>query len=579
MLPMPTDRALIEAIRAAVIGDDEAVMGPFGLRRVTYADYTASGRSLSFIEDYIREAVLPLYANTHTESSGTGLQTTRFREGARSIIREALGGNRDDHVVIFAGSGSTAAIDKLIDVLNLRIPADLDDRYHLSRHIPSAERPVVFIGPYEHHSNELPWRESIADLVTIPEDADGRIDLARLEAELVAHRDRSLLIGSFSAASNVTGVISDTRAISVLLHRHGALSFWDFAAAAPYVEVELSPHRPGPDAELDYKDAIFISPHKFIGGPGTPGVLAARRELFHNRVPSMPGGGTVAYVNPFEHLYLSDPEHREEGGTPAIVESIRAGLVFQLKEAVGVDAIREREESFIHRAIARWESNPSIEILGSHSLPRLSIVSFVVRHAGRYLHHNFVVALLNDLFGIQSRGGCSCAGPYGHRLLGIDLETSHEFEREIARGCEGIKPGWVRVNFNYFISETVFEYILDAVDLVARDGWRLLPLYRFDPVTGMWRHAAGAPEPPLSLRDIRYEDGEMRFTAHRHREPESRLREYLDEARDILADAAGLAAAPGVGRGSPSLETGPDFESLRWFWLPEEVAPEVARTD
>lgn len=568
---------LIETIRGAVIGDDEAVIGPFGLRRVTYADYTASGRSLTFIEDYLREAVMPLYANTHTESSGTGLQTTRFREDARAIIREALGGNPDDHVVIFCGSGSTAAIDKLVGVLNLRLPADLDDHYDLRSRIPLDERPVVFIGPYEHHSNELPWRESIADVVTIPEDADGRIDLTRLEAELIAYAARPLKIGSFSAASNVTGIISDTRAISVLLHRHGALSFWDFGAAAPYVEIELSPRRPGPDADLDYKDAVFISPHKFIGGPGTPGILAARRSLFRNRVPTVPGGGTVAYVNPTEHVYLADPEHREEGGTPAILESIRAGLVFQLKEAVGVEAIRQREESFIHRAIARWERNPNIGILGSHSLDRLSIVSFVVRHEGRYLHHNLVVALLNDLFGIQSRGGCSCAGPYGHRLLGIDLETSHEFEREIGRGCEGIKPGWVRVNFNYFISEAVFEFILDAVDLVARDGWRLTPRYRFDPTTGLWRHAAGTPEPPLSLRGVSYEDGAMRYVAHRHREPASRFAEYLDEARRLCAIASPADLAPvRVGSG-PVLSA--DFEELRWFWLPEEVATALSDAD
>ena len=242
--------ALIETIRAAVIGDDEAVMGPFGLRRVTYADYTASGRSLEFIEDYIRAAVLPLYANTHTESSGTGLQTTRFREDARAMIRESLGGNPEDHVVIFSGSGSTAAINKLVEVLNLRLPADLDDRYGFRASIPARERPVVFIGPYEHHSNELPWRESIAEVITIPEDADGRIDLATLERALVANVDRPLRIGSFSAASNVTGILSDTRAISVLLHRHGALSFWDFGAAAPYVEVELSPHRSGPDLKV-----------------------------------------------------------------------------------------------------------------------------------------------------------------------------------------------------------------------------------------------------------------------------------------------------------------------------------------
>ena len=297
----------------------------------------------------------------------------------------------------------------------------------------------------------------------------------------------------------------------------------------------------------------------------------ARRDLFRNRVPTVPGGGTVAYVNPTEHVYLDDVEHREEGGTPAIIESIRAGLVFGLKEAVGVPAIREREEDFIHRAIERWRANPGLEILGNPALPRLSIVSFVVRHRGRYLHHNYVVALLNDLFGIQARGGCSCAGPYGHRLLGIDLERSHEFEREISRGCEGIKPGWVRVNFNYFISEAVFDFVVEAVDLVARDGWRLLPQYRFDPLTGLWRHRAGAPEPPLSLLDIRYEDGAMRYAAHRHREPESRLGAYLDEARALLA------APPPVPDGvAGPLDVGADFEHLRWFWLPTEAAEELA---
>ena len=572
--------ALIETIRNAVIGDDEAVAGPFGVRRVTYADYTASGRSLSFIEDYLRDAVLPLYANTHTESSGTGLQTTRFRAEARQIIREAVGAT-DEHAVIFVGSGSTGAIDRLVHVLGLRLPEQLDERYGLAGHIPAAERPIVFIGPYEHHSNELPWRESIADVVTIPEDVDGRIDLARLEAELIAHADRPLKIGSFSAASNVTGILSDTRAISVLLHRHGALSCWDFAASAPYVEIEMTPRRPAPvgsgpgdtpdgNAELDTKDAVFISPHKLIGGPGTPGILVARRDLFRNRVPTVPGGGTVAYVNPTEQVYLDDIEHREEGGTPAIVESIRAGLVFQLKAAVGVEAIRDREEDFIRRAIDRWRANPALEILGNPALPRLSIVSFVVRHRDRYLHHNYVVALLNDLFGIQARGGCSCAGPYGHRLLGIDLEHSHAFEREIARGCEGIKPGWVRVNFNYFISEAVFDFIVEAVDLVARDGWRLLPHYRFDPLSGLWRHRAGAPEPPLSLRDIDYADGGMRYAAHRHREPETRLAAYLADGRALLA------APPPTPEGvAGHLDVGADFEDLRWFWLPAEAAEQL----
>ncbi|MEH6634835.1 MAG: aminotransferase class V-fold PLP-dependent enzyme [Halioglobus sp.] len=546
--------ALIDNIRESVIGAGAPVRTPFGDMPLVYADYTASGRALGFIEDYIRQQVLPYYANTHTETSFTGAQTTAFREQARDEIRRAVNGNSEDQV-IFCGSGATAAINKLIDILGMRLPRDLAEHYALETHIPANERPVVFIGPYEHHSNELPWRESIADVEAIPLTPQGQICMQTLEQKLQQYAERPLKIGSFSAASNVTGIKSDVEGVTALLKRHGALAFWDYAAAAPYVGIDMNGAAP--------LDAIFISPHKFIGGPGTPGILVAKAAIMNNTVPAVVGGGTVMYVTPEDHLYIADHQRREEGGTPAIVEAIRAGLVFKLQQEVGTDEIHRRETEFVDRAVRIFADHPNLEIMGNPAAPRLSIMSLRFKYGSKDLHYGFVVSLLNDLFGIQVRGGCSCAGPYGHTLLGMDMDYSRAIETEIQAGTMILRPGWVRLNFNYFIDEAEFDYLVRAITLVAEHGWRLLPFYQFDTSAGVWRYLNQQAATCSDLGALSF----VNYCQQQHHAPTEKIEldGQLEAAEQTLLSAR-------YQEGSSTLALNQSAENLRWFVLPQEVA-------
>ncbi|EAQ98706.1 aminotransferase class V-fold PLP-dependent enzyme [Congregibacter litoralis] len=542
-------KRLLDTVQHDIVGNRAALRTPYGERPLIYADYTASGRSVGFIEDNIRNKVLPYYANTHTEASFTGAQTNALREAARAAIRQSVNGSTSDKI-IFCGSGATAAINKLIDILGLRMPRELDRRYQLAAAIPEAERPVIFVGPYEHHSNELPWRETIADVIRIGLDINGHIDQAQLALALDTYSDRPLRIGSFSAASNVTGLRSDVVGITRLLKQSGALSFWDYAAAGPYVAIDMNcPH--------GAIDAAFISPHKFVGGPGTPGVLVVKEQLMTNAVPAVVGGGTVSYVSPTEHRYLKDPEHREEGGTPAIVESIRAGLVFALKDQIGIDLIDAREHALVAQALEHFAAIPEIEVLGPATPERLGIFSLRIKHAGKDLHHGFVAALLNDLFGIQARGGCSCAGPYGHDLLNINSDRSRALDKVVADGYECFKPGWVRVNFHYAVESAEINYILAALKLVAEHGARLMASYALDRQKGAWTHRDGVSALPIVLTDLLNPGCESSDTVC-----SLSLDDILAETEGVMrsgAPAEHIAAAKTEQRFPPALE------AHRWF--------------
>jgi selenocysteine lyase/cysteine desulfurase len=491
-----------EFLRSQIIGVDAKLTTPFGDRHMVYADYTASGRGLHFIEDYLKQ-VQVLYANSHTEDDTSGRTTTQLLHQAEQIIKRAVNAG-DDGRIIACGTGATGAIDRMQQLVGVKLPAATrlslmsllsgsagDDVANAFTAYCREHQPVVFVGPYEHHSNEVSWRESMATVVEVRLAEDGGIDLVDLERllQLPTYQGR-MRMGSFSAASNVTGMISPVHEIAKLLHRYNALAFFDYAASAPYVEINMNPTMEGEEGDASL-DAVFISPHKFVGGPGASGVLVFNQRCYHPELPpSVAGGGTVDYVGPETHDFIKDIETRENAGTPGILQTLKAALVFEIKQAVGIRVIEQRESDYVTRALEKWGDHPNIEIMGNPDpTRRTGIVSFNLKGPGdRYYHPRFITTLLDDLFGIQSRAGCSCAGPYGHKLLGINEEKAQEFRAVIAEGHCGIKPGWCRIGFHYLFDEAEVEYIVEAVKFIAENGFKYLPLYRFDSATGLWTH-------------------------------------------------------------------------------------------
>ena len=435
----------------SVIGKDMELDGPLGPRRMLYADYAASGRALREVEDFVLEHVLPVYANPHTQASFCGRSINALRRAARAEVARFCGADEED-AVIFAGSGATAGIQKLVRLFG----ADrIDD---------GGRAAMVLLGPYEHHSNLLPWRESGAEVIELPEDAAGGPDRRALATALATARGRRI-IAAFSAGSNITGALTDIAAVSRMVQAAGGKVIWDHAGAAPYRPMTMQP------AHGVHIDALVFSPHKLLGGPASSGVLVVRRDAVVLDRPTAAGGGTVSFVSPQGHDYLPDLTPREEAGTPDAIGDIRTALAVIVSACMTEAGLDLRAEALCRAAMTRWSAHPLIEILGCPDAPRLPIISFRLRRrSGGIVHHQLVTRILSDCFGIQARGGCACAGPYVHRLLGLDENASQAIHQAVRAGRELEKPGFVRVNFSALMSDTEWEYLVASVIQLAENA-------------------------------------------------------------------------------------------------------------
>ena len=491
----------LEEVRNAIIGRNFIFQTPYGMRLLTYADYTASGRSLKFIEQFLIK-IQREYANTHTEDDVTGRQMTEILHQAETIIKKAFNAEKNCKIIA-TGTGATGAISKFHEIIGIRLPPatrnlvlsildnsseenviDQNLRKKLELEI-NRLKPVVFISPYEHHSNDIMWREAIAEVVTIQLTPDGYLDLKDLESQVSDQKyKKRLKIGSFSAASNVTGLKSPVYEIARIMHKYNALVCFDFAASAPYVKINMNN-----DSDTFF-DAIFISPHKFVGGPGSSGILVFNERVYNLALsPTSAGGGTVDFVSSTTVDYSKDIETRERAGTPGVLQTIKAALVIDLKDAIGIDNIESKELEYSTRALKRLSKHSKIKVLGPIDPEnRIPIVSFMIKHGNKDLHPKFVTKLLNDLFGIQSRAGCMCSGPYGNLLLKIDEEQSQKFRKIGQQGKFGIRPGWCRVNFHYLFSEIEFKFICQAIEFIADYGYLFLREYSFNINSGVWTH-------------------------------------------------------------------------------------------